>query len=340
MTLRGAISGFGEVAARAHIAGWRTRLGVSIVAIHEPVADRRHHALRSIRNVRVYDDLELMLDGERPDFVDIASPPAFHAAAARMSLEAGAHVLVEKPLCLGLRDFEELRATATKRGRVLMCVHNWKHAAPYRMALELIAAGRLGEVRYVALERLRTAPAGVSAGGGDRWRVGSESGGGILVDHGWHVFYLLRSLMRDADPVAVSAWLGADADAPVEDEADVRVIFPGGRIGSAHLSWRSPARRTLAVIYGDEAILEIDGDRVVLTGRSGSSEAVAVVPEADDSYHSAWFGGVAADFESAISKGPDCAVAIENLAETRTCLALTLGARESSRRGGGQINIA
>ena len=41
-----------------------------------------------------------MLDGERLDFVDVASPPAYHAAAARMALEAGAHVLVEKPLCL------------------------------------------------------------------------------------------------------------------------------------------------------------------------------------------------------------------------------------------------
>lgn len=77
MTLRGAISGFGAVAARAHLPGWLSRPGVSIVAIHDPVAARRHHAINLIKNVRVYDDLELMLDGEALDFLDIASPRLF-----------------------------------------------------------------------------------------------------------------------------------------------------------------------------------------------------------------------------------------------------------------------
>ena len=102
MKLRGAISGFGEVAAKAHLAGWRTRENVNLGVIHDPIAERRHEAIRLIKNVRVYDDLELMLDGEAPDFVDIASPPALHGTAARTALNAGAHVLVEKPLSLSL----------------------------------------------------------------------------------------------------------------------------------------------------------------------------------------------------------------------------------------------
>src|SRR5271156_5887263 len=139
--LRGAISGFGEVAAQAHLVGWRSRPEVNIVAIHDPVSERRHHAMRLIPNIRVYDDLELMLDGERLDFVDIASPPAYHDVAARAALAAGAHVLVEKPLCLDRDTFAELRAHASKGRRILMCVHNWKHAPAYRRARELIAAG-------------------------------------------------------------------------------------------------------------------------------------------------------------------------------------------------------
>src|SRR6266436_1748666 len=98
MVLRGAISGFGEVAARAHIPGWRTRANVSTAAIHDPVAARRHQAINLVKNARVYDDLELMLDGEALDFVDIASPPVFHADAATLALASGAHVLIEKPL--------------------------------------------------------------------------------------------------------------------------------------------------------------------------------------------------------------------------------------------------
>lgn len=339
MSLRGAISGFGEVAAQAHLAGWRTRPDVSIVAIHDPAAERRHQALRLIRNVRVYDDLELMLDGERLDFVDVASPPAFHAGAARMALEAGAHVLVEKPLCLKAEEFESLRDTAARGRRVLMCVHNWKHAAASRLAHQLATAGRLGEVRYLALDRLRTAPAGIGTGTGGRWRLGAESGGGILVDHGWHVFYLMRWLMGGSDPAAVSAWLDAGAAGPVEEVADLRVVFPGGRIAGAHLSWRSPVRRTRAMLYGSEAALEVDEDRAILTGRSGKSEDLSMPPEADDSYHSAWFAKVAVDFGAAVAEGADSLLATENLAEARAALALTLGALESNRRGGTQVKL-
>ena len=299
--------------------------------------------MRLIPNVRVYDDLELMLDCERLDFVDVASPPAYHAATALTALAAGAHVLVEKPLCLERDEFESLRAAATSRARVLMCVHNWKHAATYRLAHDLMMAGRLGEIRYIALDRLRTAPSGVGLSASGRWRLGAASGGGILVDHGWHVFYLMRWLMGGLDPAAISAFMGVAQAAPVEDVADLRVIFPGDRIASAHLSWRSPVRRTRSMLYGSEAALEIDGDRVTLTARSGKSEDVSPTPEPDDSYHSAWFAGMAADFEGAvyesIEDGIEPATATGNLAEARAALALTLGAQESSLQGGSQVKI-
>jgi hypothetical protein len=62
------------------------------------------------------------------------------------------------------------------------------------------------------------------------------------------------------------------------------VLFPGNRIASAHLSWRSPVRRTRATIYGSDAALEIDGDCVILTARSAGPEDLSPTPGADDSY--------------------------------------------------------
>jgi predicted dehydrogenase len=129
--------------------------------------------------------------------------------------------------------------------------------------------------------------------------------------------------------------------------ADLRVIFPGDRIASGHLSWRSPLRRTRAMLYGSEGALEIDGDRATLTARSGRSEDVSPAGDPDDSYHSAWFAGVAADFERAvhqsigqnIGEGVESVAAAENLAEARAALELTLGAQESNRQGGGQVKI-
>ncbi len=332
--LRGAISGFGEVAAQAHLSGWRTRTGVAIVAIHDPVSARRHHAINLVKNARIYDDLDLMLAGEALDFLDIASPPAFHAVTARKALETGANVLVEKPLCLAGAEFGELAALAAKKSRILMCVHNWKHAPAYRRAHELIRAGELGELRQLSLARLRSGPAGAgSSAGGERWRLAANTGGGILIDHGWHVFYLMRWLMGGAAPLAVSALLDSQSGATVDDLADLRVEFPAGRVASAHLSWRSPVRRTSAVIYGEQAMLEIEGDRLVLTRRSGVSEDHSVADVLDDSYHSAWFAGTAADFERAIAEGPNGPTVRENQAEVRSALALTEGARRSASTG-------
>ena len=338
MKLRGAISGFGEVAARAHLPGWRSRENLAVNVVHDPVSERRHEAIRLIKGVRVYDDLDLMLDGEVPDFVDVASPPALHADAAHRALNAGAHVLVEKPLCLTLADFDRLVALARAKGRVLMCVHNWKYAPAYATARRAIEAGRLGKVRFISIDRMRTEPAG-AGGSGARWRSSAASGGGILIDHGWHVFYLMRWLMGDAHPAAISARLEFPDGGDVDDLADARISFGDGRLARTHLSWRAPTRRTSAAIYGDRGCLEIEGDRVGLTTRDGATEDLSIADIADDSYHSAWFSGVAAEFECAIAAGPDSSTARGNQAEARDALALIEAARESSRRDGVEVAI-
>ncbi|HEY6394627.1 MAG TPA: Gfo/Idh/MocA family oxidoreductase [Candidatus Binataceae bacterium] len=338
MNLRGAISGFGEVALRAHIPGWRTRKGVSIVAVHDPVAERRHDAIREIKSVRVYDDLELMLDGEAPDFVDIASPPAYHAGATRLALKAKAHVLVEKPLCLTLAEFDELAALASGNDRVLMCVHNWKYAPSLVVARHAYVSGRIGPLRSLTLDRLRTGPAG-AGGSGEKWRSGVATGGGILIDHGWHVMYLMQWLMGSGAPRAISAQLGTSAGGGVEDMANLRVIFPEGRFATAHLSWRAALRRTTTTLYGESATIEIEGERVTLTERSGAVEDLSVKDHDDDSYHPSWFAAMAEDFERTIVAGPASGKARQNLAEARIALALILAARESASRGGDEIPI-
>jgi len=327
--LRGAFSGFGEVAARAHLPGWRTRDAVSIAVVHDPIAERRHEAIRQIKNVRVYDDLELMLDGEAPDFVDVASPPGMHHEAVRLALQAGAHVLVEKPLALTLAAFDELVALAAQKQRVLMCVHNWKYAPAYAAARRAIKSGKLGAIRFISLDRLRTEPAG-TGGAGAKWRASAASGGGILIDHGWHVFYLMHWLLDGASPLSLSAHLGSPPGSDVDDLADLRIRFGNSALCRAHLSWRAPIRRTSALIYGEQASVEIEGDRVTLTDRSGRAEDLSVTDMPDDSYHSAWFSGVADEFQRAISEGPDSPTAIRNLAEAHVALKLIDAARRSS----------
>jgi predicted dehydrogenase len=355
MTLRGAISGFGEVAARGHLAGWRAVPDVQIIAVHDPIAARRHEAINLIKHIRVYDDLELMLDGEKLDFVDIASPPGFHLEAARVALEAGAHALVEKPMCLDQATWAVLHAAAQKAGRVLMCVHNWKHAPAYRRAQELIASGRLGTLTSSTLDRLRTGPAGAagSAGsGGGRWRLDARSGGGILIDHGWHVSYLMQWLMGGERPLSVAAELGYVPSSNVDDFASLRIDFPGGGRAEARLSWRADRRATSAVFNGTEADLAIDGNRLTLTpaggageggwrspGRRAEIEDHSVADADDDSYHPSWFAGMAAEFVNALGEGPQGPTTVANWAEIDAALGLMLAARESASRNGARVAV-
>jgi predicted dehydrogenase len=340
MSLRGAISGFGEMAARAHLPGWQSRSGINLVAIHDPIAARRHHAINLIKNIRVYDDLQLMLDGEALDFLDVASPPAFHAAAARLALEADVNVIVEKPLCLDLHEFEELSSLSARRSRLLACVHNWKYSPAYKCANDLVSGGRLGRVRYVSLIRMRNQPAG--SGGNrisERWRLDPKSGGGILIDHGWHSFYLAQWLMGGDVPLSISGSLGFDPATGVDDFADLRIEFAQHRIVNIHLSWRAPARKTTAVIVGSEGMIEIEGDQLLLMGRSGEVVEYPVIDSPDDSYHAAWFRDAASDFERLFAQGPQSELAQVNLREAAAAVALTAAARRSAAQDGGVITL-
>ncbi|HUN58037.1 MAG TPA: Gfo/Idh/MocA family oxidoreductase [Candidatus Binataceae bacterium] len=353
--LRGVISGFGEVAAQAHFPGWHARNDVSLRAIHDPVAARRHVAINLGLNLRVYDDLALMLDGESPDFVDITSPPAFHADAARLALNAGAHVLVEKPLCLNLIEFQQLAALARARSCVLMCAHNWQFAPAYKRAHELISSGRIGDPRYVSLIRLRGHPAGAiptnphagdSSKGtglstsGERWRLDANTGGGILLDHGWHTFYLLHRLLglgappdpnaASRGPMTLSAHLSYPRGSTVDDLADLRLMTTHGPLANIHVSWRSPVRRTSATLFGDQGLLEIEGDRVILATRDGSMEDHSVEDAPDDSYHRPWFADLTSLFVDAIAEGPDGPLVRRNHAEVHFALAATAAARASN----------
>ena len=289
--------------------------------------------MRMLKNARVYHDLDLMLQGESPDFVDIASPPLFHPQAIRSALEAGAHVLCEKPICLERSDLESAIRLASDKSRVLMCVHNWKFAPAFAAAKRAIDAGRIGAVRMINADRIRTEP----AGGPGQWRSSRENGGGILIDHGWHIFYLAQWIFGGEAPVGISANL--EASSGIDEIADLRLVFSNGGLLRSYLTWRAPVRRTVTTIFGDGGVLDIDENRVTLTARSGQRTQLEMEDAPDDSYHPTWFAGMAEQFELAISAGYRSGVPVQNLAEASAALAIIEAARKSSNSAGISVAI-
>ena len=115
--LRGAFIGFGNVGAEGHLPGWRSRNDVTIVGATDAAAARREAFLTACPESRWYDTVDDLLSDKTLDFVDICVPPSSHANVIRRALDAGLHVLCEKPLITRVEDAEIVASAAARAGR-------------------------------------------------------------------------------------------------------------------------------------------------------------------------------------------------------------------------------
>ena len=269
--LRGAFIGFGNVAEKGHLPGWRSRDDVRIVAATDPIAVRREAFLAACPDGRWHDTVEDLLGGETLDFVDICAPPGSHASLIGRALDAGLHVLCEKPLATRAEDAEVSAAAAARAGRVLHTVHNWLKAPICLKISALIDEGAIGAVRSVRWRTLRTQPAtAASQDGVTNWRVDPAlAGGGILFDHGWHALYCVARWA--GVPRGVSARLETRRfhEQPLEDTATLALETASGA-SHIFLTWAADERSNAIEIGGEEGQIRVVGDAVVM--RSNSRE--------------------------------------------------------------------
>src|SRR5262245_45525320 len=204
---RGAIIGLGNVALHGHLPGWRRRSDVEIVAVTDARPEQRALAATHAPGARWYPTATALLAEADVDFVHICTPPSSHAALIREAPAPGRHVLCEKPLVIAAADVPPLAQLAERTGRIIYTVHNWHHAPIVRRTADLIREGRIGRVEHVIWHTLRTRPAAAGDEQTGNWRVDPAiAGGGVLSDHGWHVFYVVQRWVGE-EPRSVSARL-------------------------------------------------------------------------------------------------------------------------------------
>ena len=331
---RGAIVGFGNVAANGHLPGWREREDFAIVAVADSDPQRRALAERLLPGVRTYPDAGALLRHEQLDFVDIATPPAFHAAAVIAAAEAGVHVLCEKPIPPSAREYRAVRAAVRRAGVVLYTVHNWKYSEAFRSARRVLADGNLGALSTISFDTARNGCAVTTA---ENWRVrASIAGGGILIDHGWHAFYLLMALANDR-PQRISAALERRryVDAEVEDTALCAVEFPS-LSAEIRLTWAASERRTSWHLVGEDGDLLIEDDRMVMQGKHVQHSRRLSTALSTGSHHPEWFSGVIDAFRDELDD-PDTRGA--NQAEAEWCLMMLDLAYASDAQNSRPIDI-
>jgi predicted dehydrogenase len=331
---RTALLGFGNVAEKGHLPAWARRGDFEIVAVADTNAGRRALAKELLPGARVYEDGEALLAREDIDVVDIATPPTSHAPLVVRSTMAGCHVLCEKPLTTSLEDFATLKETARRYGIVVHTVHNWKSSAQFHRVAALLAEGAIGTLLSVRFDTVRN---GHAATAGESWRSDvTLAGGGILVDHGWHLLYLLLSLCgRIPHEVRAVVDRRRYLSSNVEDTVSCFLDF-GTLSGEIHLTWAGTERRTSWQLLGTDGALTLD-ERWLLLERGGKTFRFEFAESlSNGSNHPDWFDDV---IESLRREIEEPALRGRNLAEAEQCLILTTLAYESAAQGGRPLRV-
>ena len=197
MKIRVGIIGVGNIA-ESHIYGYLRNPDVELYAFCDIDSDRLQYMGKKYGVTRLYTDHNEMLKLEELDAVSVCVWNCSHARCTIDALNAGKHVLCEKPMAMNSDQAIEMKEAADRNGKLLMIGFVRRHGNDCRILKEFIDTDYLGEIYYAKASYLRR-DGNPNGWFGDK----SRSGGGPLIDLGVHVIDLVRYLMGRPLPVSV-----------------------------------------------------------------------------------------------------------------------------------------
>lgn len=273
------------------------------------------------------------------DVVTVCVPSGLHAAAAVAALDAGKHVIVEKPIDITLAAADAIIAAERRSGRTVTVISQRRFQPAFRFLHDLATGGRLGRISVAAAESTFWRSQDYYDSGDWRGTLALD-GGGALMNQGIHALDLLTWVM--GEPVEVSARSAtlAHERIEVEDTLIASVRFAGGALATLTATTSTyPDRPVRLTVAGDEGTCVVAGDQVVyLNTRAGDDPAEGVGTEGAaaaediDGAHRAQF----LDFLAAVR---DDRPPLVTTADGRRALALVLASYESGRKGGQPVPV-
>jgi predicted dehydrogenase len=214
----------------------------------------------------VFSDLDELLADPALDAVLVATPPHTHHPIVRAALNAGKHVLVEKPLATTSEDAYDLVGLAEARGLVLMPGHTFLYSPPVNKVKQLIVDDVVGEVYFVTSARMN---------------LGKYQADGVICDLAPHDLSILLYWL--AEPVVQVAATGRSVFRPdVFETAFLTVTFESGATGNIQISWLSPRKIRDMTVVGSRRMVQYDD--------TGADEAVRVYDRGLDFVEPTTFG--------------------------------------------------
>ena len=185
---------------------------------------------------------ELLADGEL-DAVVVATPAVTHYELSKRALEAGKHVMVEKPPAMNAAEAEDLLATAEAADRVLMPGHLLLYHPAVQKVKALVDGGALGDVLYVYSNRKNLG------------KIRKDEN--ALLSLGVHDLSVILYLL-DEEPSETWAHGNSFLTPGVEDVVFCYLRFPSGKIAHMHLSWLDPHKVRELTVVGNEKMVVFD----------------------------------------------------------------------------------
>ncbi|MBN9308547.1 Gfo/Idh/MocA family oxidoreductase [Devosia sp.] len=240
-TIKAAVLSAGAWSQSSHLPALKADPRVQLVAISSPNAEMAANLGRQFEVPHFADWREALAMG--PEIVVVSSPPVAHEEQVIAALEAGAHVLVEKPFALSAGPARRMRDTAERLGKVLLVGFGWPAAPIFALARHLIDAGEVGRVEHMTMHLAVNTRALLSGGTDGGWGGKAESntatytdkaisGGGSAAVTMSHQLGMVEWLV--GEPIVA---LNASTFPPASDidlHTTVNAEFAGG--GSAALS--------------------------------------------------------------------------------------------------------
>jgi predicted dehydrogenase len=200
--LRVGLIGSGFIAKQKHLPAWRkVAKTAQVVALCDPNVALAGELASAHGIPKVYNDFRQMLENERLDAVDICSPPRTHAELAVGALEAGAHVLIEKPMAINTEECDCILAAARESGCKICVAHSDLFYRSFLKAREILNAGTIGEFRGMRI--FLSTPMDYITSKPDHWA--HKLPGGVIGETGPHVIYMTLAFINPIRSVRIDA---------------------------------------------------------------------------------------------------------------------------------------
>jgi predicted dehydrogenase len=248
--VRVGVLGAARIAPAALIKPARANPRVEVVAIAARDRARAEKFAAKHGVPKVFDDYDALIAAPDVDAVYNPLPNGLHARWTIAALEAGKHVLCEKPFTANAAEAEQVASVAERTGLVVMEAFHWRYHPLAQRMVEVVRSGELGTLRHVGMSLCFPLPLFSDI------RYQYDLGGGALMDAGCYTVHVVRTLGGE-EPEVVSAT--AKLRSPDVDRAmRAELRFPSGHTGTIHCSmWSSSLLRLHAVAVGDRGEMRV-----------------------------------------------------------------------------------